>query len=68
MIIRILLVDDESDITTSLKMGLEDNGFEVDTFNNPILALMNFKAGSYELVYSFILECRRSMVLNYVRK
>jgi DNA-binding response OmpR family regulator len=31
--IRILLVDDEVDITTSLKIGLEDNGFKVDAFN-----------------------------------
>jgi len=30
---RILLVDDELDITSSLKMGLEDNGFVVNTYN-----------------------------------
>jgi len=33
---RIMLVDDDVDITTVLKIGLEDNGFVVDTFNDPI--------------------------------
>jgi hypothetical protein len=27
---KVLLVDDEPDITSSLKIGLEDNGFAVD--------------------------------------
>ncbi|MFL6376490.1 MAG: response regulator [Nitrososphaeraceae archaeon] len=47
---KILLVDDELDITSSLKIGLEDNGFAVDTFNDAVLALSNFKAGTYALV------------------
>jgi DNA-binding response OmpR family regulator len=38
-----LLVDDEPDITFVLGMGLEDNGFVVDTFNDPLLALQSFK-------------------------
>jgi DNA-binding response OmpR family regulator len=40
---RILLVDDEPDITFALGIGLEDNGFVVDTFNDPLLALQAFK-------------------------
>src|SRR5918911_4126553 len=40
---RILLVDDEYDITFALSIGLEDNGFVVDTFNDPLLALQSFK-------------------------
>ena len=40
---RILLVDDEQDITFALSIGLEDNGFVVDSFNDPILALQYFK-------------------------
>jgi DNA-binding response OmpR family regulator len=40
---RILLVDDEQDITFALNIGLEDNGFVVDSFNDPILALQSFK-------------------------
>jgi PleD family two-component response regulator len=47
---KILLVDDEPDITYSLKVGLEDNGFAVDTFNDAVLALSNFKAGMYDLI------------------
>ncbi|MGC1929325.1 MAG: response regulator [Candidatus Nitrosopolaris sp.] len=47
---RILLVDDEPDITTIFSMGLEDNGFKVDAFNDPLLALSEFKKGSYDLI------------------
>ena len=47
---RILIVDDEDDITFLFKMVLEDNGFKVDTFNDPLVALQNFTAGSYDLV------------------
>jgi DNA-binding response OmpR family regulator len=47
---RILLVDDERDITIAFRMGLESNGFIVDTFNDPQGALSNFKAGLYDLL------------------
>jgi DNA-binding NarL/FixJ family response regulator len=47
---RILLVDDEHDIIFSLRIGLENNGFAVDTFNDPEEALSNFKAGLYDLL------------------
>ena len=47
---RILIVDDELDITFVFKIGLEDNGFVVDTFNDPQLALSNFKNGLYDLL------------------
>ena len=47
---RILLVDDEHDITFSLRIGLENNGFAVDIFNDPQEALSNFKAGLYDLL------------------
>ena len=46
---RILLVDDEPDITLSLNKVLEDCGFVVDTFNDPVLALSSFKQGIYAL-------------------
>jgi DNA-binding response OmpR family regulator len=36
---RILLVDDEPDIALAFKIGLEDNGFNVDVFDNPSKAL-----------------------------
>lgn len=47
---NILLVDDEPDLTLSLKEGMEDAGFNVDTFNDSIHALENFKPGFYDLV------------------
>jgi DNA-binding NtrC family response regulator len=46
---RILLVDDERDINTVVKKGLERVGFKVRAFNNPLDALSNFEAGSYEV-------------------
>jgi|SRR5215204_1375283 DNA-binding response OmpR family regulator len=47
---RILLIDDEPDITFTIKDMLEDNGFEVDSFNDPILALNSYKSNFYDLV------------------
>ena len=46
---KILIVDDESDITSSFDMILQMNGFEVDTYNDPLLALSNFKPDLYGL-------------------
>jgi DNA-binding response OmpR family regulator len=40
---RVLLVDDEPDHSLTLKMILEENGFKVDSFTDPLLALQNFK-------------------------
>jgi DNA-binding response OmpR family regulator len=47
---KILLVDDEPDIIDSLKIGLEDNGFAVDTYTDSALALSDFKTNVYDLV------------------
>jgi two-component system, OmpR family, response regulator ChvI len=48
---RILIVDDDSDITSSFSLCLEDTGlFEVVTYNDSVKALSNFKADSYDLV------------------
>ncbi|MGA7900643.1 MAG: response regulator, partial [Nitrososphaeraceae archaeon] len=47
---RILLVDDEPDIALAFRIGLEDNGFRVDAFDNPLKALSNFKADLYDLL------------------
>jgi DNA-binding response OmpR family regulator len=47
---RILAVDDDSDITFTVKVGLEASGlFEVDTFNDPELALSSFRPRLYDL-------------------
>jgi CheY-like chemotaxis protein len=47
---RILLVDNEPDNTLVLSMGLEEEGYKVDAFNNPMLALSDFKPNYYSLV------------------
>lgn len=47
---RILLVDDEPDVTIAFKMGLEGKGYKVDAFNDPDEALASFKVGVYDLL------------------
>ncbi len=47
---RLLIVDNEPDITFTLSSILEENGFEVVSFNHPLLALRSFKPRYYELV------------------
>ena len=46
---RILLVDDEPDITLAFSIVLEDNGFVVNAFNDPLIALSSIKQGLYAL-------------------
>jgi CheY-like chemotaxis protein len=47
---KIFLVDDELDISYMLSTVLQDNGFESDSFTDPILALTNYKTNFYDLV------------------
>ena len=49
---RVLVVDDEPDHNLTLKMILEENGFKVHTFTDPLLALQNFKEqdGMYDMI------------------
>jgi DNA-binding response OmpR family regulator len=47
---RILVVDDEYDISLTIKVVLEENGFTVDSFNDASQALENFTTGLYNLV------------------
>jgi two-component system response regulator ChvI len=52
---RTLVVDDEVDITTAFKLGFEEVGleevdFEVDVYNDPLLALSDYKPGIYDLL------------------
>ena len=49
-IIKILIIDDDPDIVLTFKTGLESNGFEIDSYNDPLLALKNFKANFYDLL------------------
>ena len=47
---RILVVDDEADTNTTLHEILEQNGFIVDSYEDPFLALENFKPHFYDLL------------------
>jgi DNA-binding response OmpR family regulator len=47
---RILIVDDEPDITLTLGKGLEESGYDVQVFNDPQVALSSFKQNTYDLL------------------
>jgi DNA-binding response OmpR family regulator len=47
---KILIVDDEYDITFVFKIILEEKGFAVDIYNDPIIALSMYKPYYYDLV------------------
>src|SRR5215813_1547048 len=55
---RILIVDDDEDITLTFRAGIEDNNnkngvnkrIEVYTSNDPLLALTEFKPNFYDLL------------------
>lgn len=46
---RLLIVDDEPGTTLPFKLGLENYGFQVDTYNDPKLALHHFNSNFYDL-------------------
>ncbi len=45
-----MIVDDEPDVSTMLKIVFKQSGFNANSYDDPILALKNFKAGSYDLL------------------
>ena len=47
---RILVVDDEPDIATSMQAGLRRRGFQVDSFTSPADALAHYSPGAYQLL------------------
>ena len=55
---RILIVDDDKDITITFKAGIEEGNnhsdakrrIEVHTYNNPVAALSEFKPNFYDLL------------------
>jgi FixJ family two-component response regulator len=44
------VVDDDADVTSTFKMILEMNGFEVDAYTSPLSALSNFKPNEFGLL------------------
>ena len=55
---RILIISPEDDVNLALKTALEEvegdagggYNFRIECFNNPVLALKNFKSGHYDLL------------------
>ncbi|MGB6592665.1 MAG: response regulator, partial [Candidatus Nitrosopolaris sp.] len=47
---KILVVDDEYDISLTIKIVLEENGFKVDSFTKASEALEKVRTGLYDLV------------------
>ena len=47
---KIMVVDDEPDLTLLCRLALEYNGFKVDTFTDSQRALSNYKPSYYDLV------------------
>ena len=47
---KILVVDNEPDITSLFKKVLIKEGFSVDVYNDPVYSLKNFKPHFYDLV------------------
>ena len=50
MVKRIFVVNDEPDVCFVLKEVLRQNGFVVDSYEDPFLALKKFKADLYKLI------------------
>jgi CheY-like chemotaxis protein len=66
---RILSVDDDPDVTLTLKTVLENDGYTVDVFNDPIIALDNFKkavedTANEELRYGLVFSDIRMPTMN----
>ena len=63
---KILIVDDDPDIANLYKLSLERDGFVVDAFNDPLLALSNYRAGIYDLL---LIDIKMSKInaSNYTR-
>ena len=47
---NIMVVDEEPDITGPIAAGLQMHGFDVDSYNDPVEAISNFRSGKYDLV------------------
>ena len=45
-----MIVDDEPDVTMTYKLALQDAGFTVYVYEDPLIALSNFKPIYYDLV------------------
>ncbi|MGA6921525.1 MAG: response regulator [Nitrososphaeraceae archaeon] len=46
----VLIVDDDPDMTSIFSLGLQDEGFEVYTYNDPLEVLSQFRPNFYDLL------------------
>jgi len=46
----VLVVDDDPDMTSVFSLGLQDEGFEVYTYNDPLEVLSQFRRNFYDLL------------------
>jgi DNA-binding response OmpR family regulator len=46
----ILIIDDDPDVTTVFGLGLQDEGFDVYTHNDPLEALSQFRPNFYDIL------------------
>jgi hypothetical protein len=73
---RILIVDDNEDVITTFKVGIEDSNksadaskrIEVHTSNNPVLALSEFKSNFYDLLLVDMPHMPQRTDLNCVKR
>ena len=47
---KILIIEDDKDTNNLFKIYLEHDGFQVDSYTDPVDALYYFKKGKYDLV------------------
>ena len=48
--IKIMIIDDDVDITNLFEIYLESNGYTVDAYTNPLDAFHNFRKNSHDLI------------------
>ena len=64
---NILLVDDEPDVIYAINNILEDNELQINSFNDPIIALKSYKTNFYDFVILAI-KMPKWMDFNYILK
>jgi DNA-binding response OmpR family regulator len=47
---KILIIDDDKDITNLFSIFLQYNGYSVDAYTNPMEAINNFRKNSHDLI------------------
>jgi DNA-binding response OmpR family regulator len=56
---KILIIDDDKDITNLFSIFLEYNGYSVNAYTNPLEAINNFRKNSHDLI---ILDLKMPMM------